>query len=81
MKRTVEVNVGELYSLIHSAEDFGFSEVVPDFIQMLNLKDVDVEREIEEYAQWFLTGEAEKQGYTDEDYENAIEYLTEKLIK
>lgn len=77
MERTITTTVGNILSLISCAEDYGFKIDVlfDEFRDMLNneLKD----EEIESYCQWFLSEEAIKQGYSEEDYEKCKETLIE----
>lgn len=70
--RKVEVDVETLYSLISCAEDYGFREVVPDLIQMMNGMN---KFEIDQYARKV----SKQKGYTEEDYFAIKEALEQYL--
>lgn len=71
--RDVTVNLEELLSLIHCAEDY--KSVFYSAIAGMAVYVTD--EEIEAYGQTFLTEEARSQGYSEEDYESAIDTVTE----
>lgn len=72
--RKVEIGVEDLFGLIHAAEDVGCGEYIPDLIKLAGgISNED----IEEYANSFLTDEYKAKGYTEEDYEDAKDKLTE----
>lgn len=76
--RKVEVEISWALSLINCAEDYGFTEIVPDLLDLIGGFTL---KELDEFAtEAFLSGEAQAQGYSDEDYESCIERLS-KLAK
>lgn len=69
------VTLFDILELIFSAEDFGYANDVlfASFAKWLDNKLSD--EDIEEYGKTFLTQEAKDDGYTEEDYDNAISTL------
>jgi hypothetical protein len=74
--RTIAANLEDLLSLIHCAEDYGYNRSV-FYGSIGDIVEYVTDDEIEEYAQTFLTQEARSQGYNEEDYDSAIDTLTE----
>ena len=75
--RKIEVDLGKLFELIHSAEDFGWYNIVPDVAEICGEV---TQADIEEYAQQFLTPEMQEKGYGEADYNTAVETLCAALL-
>lgn len=76
-RKTVQVEVSNILSLVHCAEDYGhgngvFMEAMANFLGYACS-----DAEIEAYAAGYLTPESRVTGYSEEDYESAKERLTE----
>ena len=74
--RKIEVDLESILDLINCAEDFGFAKTA-FFSKMADLTGYVSDNEIHEYANDYLTDEMKAHGYTREDYNKAIETLTE----
>lgn len=82
--REISINIDDILSLIHCAEYYGFADDVlfTSFRDWLGRKLTD--EEIKIFAQEYFTPENRAQGYSEEDYESAVETLNEfrnKYIK
>jgi len=73
-KEYVTIPRKEILGLISCAEDYGYTTLLPDFFKWL---DSVSDEEIENYAKWFKSEEAQKKGYGEEDYETSKERLIE----
>lgn len=74
--REVTTDLENILSLINCASSYGFGRDVFYSGMFGIIKPVN-EQEIQDYASTFLTSEMRSKGYTEEDYESAIEELTE----
>jgi len=76
MTRNVTIPLSELLSIVSCADDYGHNNgVLMDAVAKWSGWVTD--KEIEEYADWFVTPEAYKQGYREVDREESTERLTE----
>jgi len=74
--RPLTVDLDSVLELVSCADDYGFNRdiLVSAFAEWTGPVS---DAEIAEYAAWFLTPEAEEQGYGQEDADEAQERLTE----
>lgn len=75
--RELTTTLDNILDLINCAEDYGFYDdvLLCAFANLMKYQLSD--EEIENYAKIFLTPEYTKKGYSEEDYEAAIERLKE----
>lgn len=67
-EREITIPISEILSLISCADTYGFRDDVlfVAFAQYLNFQLTD--KEILDYASWFLSDEAKSQGFSREDF-------------
>lgn len=70
--RILKIPLYDILDLVVCAEDYGFTELLPDFWQLIDCRLSD--SEIKAYAKYMLQHNDE---YTTEDYDHFIDYLTE----
>jgi hypothetical protein len=73
--RTLNIDLFDILNLVHAAEDFGYARSVL-FGAFADMTSFVSDNEIIEYAESFLTEEAQIEGYTEEDHASAIEAIT-----
>lgn len=74
--REVTTTLQNILDLINCAESYGFGDDI-FYDAMFSIIKPLSEEEIESYAKTFLTGEMIYMGYSQEDYDSAIETLIE----
>lgn len=75
MSRTIPIKVSDILSLVNCAESYGFNDdvLMSTFAEWCGYVS---NTDIEQYATWFLSLQAAERGYTEEDYDCAIDQLT-----
>jgi len=74
--RKIEIDLRDILDLVNCAHDYGFSDnvLMSSFAEFTGPVS---EAEIEEFARYFLTPAARREGYGQEDVGQAKERLTE----
>jgi hypothetical protein len=72
--RKIEIKLSDLLGVVESAEGYGFGDDV-FYTHMACWAGNVSDEEIAEYANYYLTEEAEDRGYGREDYDNSIRVL------
>ena len=74
--REVQVPLNDILEIVNCAYSYGFGRDILLYTLAEWAGDV-TDKEIKDYAEWFISKEAKDKGYTPEDYDEAIEILSE----
>ena len=76
-RKQLKVSLTKILKVIELTDEFKDYEVIEDIYARLSgmLKHILTDSEIEEFAEWYLSEEAEEMGYDKDNYDNAKNIL------